>query len=248
MEVALVAVATLAGATLQSATGFGFALLLGPAVFAVFEPVDAIFVLLASGALLSFLVLFTERRAREAVTADLRLILGAAVPGMAGGLLILSALSKEPLQVLVGVGVLLAASLQLRASSSQTAPPTGHPTALRAGTGLLTGLLTTTTSTNGPPLVLLFQRLGYGPAQQRDSLAAAFLFLDLVGGIIVAPFLVNGDGVSAAALGAVAVCTVAGQQLGRGIFLRLDPQTFRAAGLILVTLAGLASIAAGVAG
>ena len=248
MEVALVAVATLAGASLQSATGFGFALLLGPAAFAVFDPGDAVFVLLVSGALLSFLILFAERRPRRARPQDMRLILAAAVPGMVGGLFILAALDKDPLQVLVGLGVLVAALLQARAVQSHAQPSPGHPAALRAGTGLLTGLLTTTTSTNGPPLVLLFQRLGYSPAEMRDSLAAAFLFLDLVGGVIFAPFLIAGEGVSAAALAAIAACTVVGQLLGRRIFVRLDPHTFRSAGLVLVTLAGLASIVAGLAG
>jgi uncharacterized membrane protein YfcA len=168
---------------------------------------------------------------------------------MFGGLFILGALNKEPLQILVGLGVLGAVALQARAVPAHATHPTSHPAALRAGTGLVTGILTTTTSTNGPPLVLLFQRLGYRPAEQRDSLAAAFLFLDLVGGILVAPFLINGgEGVSAAALAAIAAATIVGQQLGRRIFVRLDPAAFRSAGLVLVTVAGIASIVAGLAG
>ena len=248
MEVALVAVATLAGATLQSATGFGFALLLGPAAFAVFEPGDAIFVLLTSGALLSFLILFTERRQRETRPRDLRLVLLASVPGMFAGVFILAALETEPLQVLVGLGVLTAVALQLRNGQAEPSAGAAHSAGLSAATGLVAGVLTTTTSTNGPPLVLLFERLGYRPAEQRDSLAAAFLFFDFIGGVVFAPFLINGEGASAAALAAVAVCTVAGQQLGRRIFVRLDATTFRAAGIVLVALAGLASIVAGVAG
>ena len=245
MEVALVAIATLAGATLQSATGFGFALLLGPVAFAVFEPVDAVFILLTSGALLSFLVLFAEQRPREAQVHDLRPILAAAVVGMVGGVFVLAALKKDLLQVLVGVGVLLAVALQMRAAPTHAAPPPTHPGALHVGTGLVTGLLTTTTSTNGPPLVLLFQRLGYRPAEQRDSLASAFLFLDLIGAIIVVPLLLDSEGVSAAALLAIAACTFGGQELGRRIFVRLHPRAFRIAGLLLVTVAGLASIVAG---
>ena len=247
MEIALVAVATLVGATLQSATGFGFALLLGPAVFAAFDPSDAIFVLLVSGALLSFLVLFAERRKREVRSRDMGLVLAAAVPGMVGGVFILAALEKSPLQVLVGLGVLVAVAFQLRARPAQVSPP-AYPAALRAGTGFITGLLTTTTSTNGPPLVLLFQRLGYSPAELRDSLAGAFLVLDLLGVVVFGPFLINGEGVSGAAFAAIAACTIAGQVLGRRVFVRLDPGTFRTAGIVLVTLAGVASIVAGLAG
>ena len=245
MEVALVAVATLAGATLQSATGFGFALLLGPVAFAVFEPVDAVFILLTSGALLSFLVLFAEQRPHEARVSDLRPILAASVVGMVAGVFVLAALEKELLQVLVGLGVLLAVALQIRAAPAHADHRPAHPGALHLGTGLVTGLLTTTTSTNGPPLVLLFQHLGYRPAEQRDSLASAFLFLDLVGGIIVVPLLFDSEGVSAVTLLVIAAATVAGQRLGRRIFIRLHSHAFRLAGLVLVTLAGLASIAAG---
>ena len=57
LELILVAVGVMAGATLQSATGFGFALVAGPAVFAATEPAEAITVLLALGAVLNLLMM-----------------------------------------------------------------------------------------------------------------------------------------------------------------------------------------------
>ncbi len=47
--IALAAVAALVGAAVQSATGFGFALLLCPALFAVVDPYEAVTALLALG-------------------------------------------------------------------------------------------------------------------------------------------------------------------------------------------------------
>lgn len=244
---ALAALATLLGATLQSATGFGFALILGPALFAVFDPTEAISTLLILGAVLSVLILFGERRDREIRAADLRLVLFASVPGLIAGVFVLAVLAKSPLQVAVGVAVLCAVALQVRHDPAPaTAGSVSFP--LRGGTGLLVGLLTTTTSTNGPPLVLLFQRLGYTPAQQRDTLAAAFLFLDVLGVLAFVPLLANGEGLPLASIAVLVVLTVAGQVLGRRLFLRLDPAAFRTAGLILVTLAGIASVVAGFAG
>jgi uncharacterized protein len=53
----LAAVAALVGAAVQSATGFGFALVLSPALFAVMEPTEAVTALLLLGAVLNMLVL-----------------------------------------------------------------------------------------------------------------------------------------------------------------------------------------------
>ena len=61
---ALAALAALAGAFVQSATGFGFALVLSPALFAVLEPDEAVTTLLALGLALNVLVLFEHGRPR----------------------------------------------------------------------------------------------------------------------------------------------------------------------------------------
>ena len=53
----LAALAALLGAAVQSATGFGFALVLSPALFAVMEPTEAVTALLLLGAVLNVLVL-----------------------------------------------------------------------------------------------------------------------------------------------------------------------------------------------
>ena len=70
-EITLVALATFAGATLQSATGFGYALLAGPATFAVFEPAEAITVLLALGTVSNLLIMAGERRESAILRGEL---------------------------------------------------------------------------------------------------------------------------------------------------------------------------------
>ena len=59
---ALAAVAAFLGAFVQSTTGFGFALVLSPALFAVMDPVEAVMTLLVLGLALSLLVLFERGR------------------------------------------------------------------------------------------------------------------------------------------------------------------------------------------
>jgi uncharacterized membrane protein YfcA len=55
--VLLAAAATLAGAAVQSATGFGFALVASPALFAVLDPYEAVTAIAALGVALNVLVL-----------------------------------------------------------------------------------------------------------------------------------------------------------------------------------------------
>ena len=73
----LAAAAAFTGASVQSATGFGFALVLSPALFAVLEPFEAVWALLVLGLVLNLLVLRTARAGpgalgRPAAGADRR--------------------------------------------------------------------------------------------------------------------------------------------------------------------------------
>jgi uncharacterized protein len=245
--VALVAVATLAGSTLQSATSFGFALVLGPAIFAVFEPAEALTTLLVLGAVLNLLMLFTERRTRVIRGDRVTTLLLWALPGLAVGALILAALPKPTLQVAVGVAVVVAAAVQARGRTFAHARAVDDDPAWAAPVvGVTTGVLTTTTSTSGPPLVLWFQWLGLGPTELRDSLAAAFLALNALGVVALAAC---GGGIETrdpAFLAGLLILTALGHLAGRRLFDRLEPDLFRDAGLVLVVLAGVASVAAGI--
>ena len=117
----LAAIAALAGASCQAATGFGFALVLSPALFAVLEPTEAVATLLALGFALSVLVLIED--GGHADWRRLAPMLIAALPGMVAGLVLLAALSKQALQIAVGVAVICAAALQLSARRTRDGRP-----------------------------------------------------------------------------------------------------------------------------
>lgn len=230
----LAALAALAGAAVQAATGFGFALVLSPALFAVLDPAEAVTALLLLGAVLSVLVL---REGHEVSARLLAPLLLAALPGLALGALLLSALSKEALQVSVGLAVIAAAVWQLRH------PAAGRVPAIAAG--LASGALTTSISINGPPLVLWLEGRGVGPAEFRATLAAAFLALDIAG----AALLVSTEGsaaVDVGVLGPLCACVLGGYALGLVAFRRLDPDRFFSLVLVLVVCTGLASVLAGI--
>ena len=106
----LAAAAALVGASIQSATGFGFALVLSPALFAVMDPVEAVMTLIVLGLALSLLVLFERGRPEHVDWRALAPLLVWALPGLALGAVALTRLSKEVLQVVVGVAVIAAAA------------------------------------------------------------------------------------------------------------------------------------------
>jgi uncharacterized membrane protein YfcA len=238
---ALAAVAAFAGAAVQSATGFGFALVLSPALFAVMDPVEAVTALLVLGLALNMLVLFEGGRPEHVDWRALAPMLVAAVPGLAIGAVALTQLSKEVLQVAVGVAVIAAAGWQLRERARGHRP---LPPAAAWGAGFASGALTTSISVSGPPLVLWLEARGVRPEEFRASLAASFLALNLVGGVV----LLAAEGTGAFDAGAVAVLlalVVAGYALGAVAFRRVDRERFFTLVLALVAVTGVASVLAG---
>jgi uncharacterized membrane protein YfcA len=230
----LAVLAALAGAAVQSATGLGFALVLTPALFAVLEPAEAVTAVLLLGAALCALVLVESRRV---ATHGLRRLLPAAVPGLGLGLLVITAVSKAPLQVGVGVAVIGAAAWQLRHRAVVRVP------AMAAG--FVSGALTTSIGVNGPPLALWLESERVPPEVFRATLAAAFLILDIAGVALI----VSSQGLDTIDIGVVApllAAVGAGYALGAVGFRRLDAERFSTVVLVVVICTGIASVFAGI--
>ena len=245
----LAAAATLVGASVQSATGFGFALVLSPAMLAMLDPYEAVTALLLLGFALNLLLLFGDGGEPAAVRwRAVGPMLLAAVPGLGAGLLLLALVSKPALQLVVGAAVLAAAVVQARGVAARAPAAAAREPTLRSAcaVGLATGALTTSTTVSGPPIVLWLQSQGVSPAELRASLAASFLGLSVVGAALLAAggVLALEPAVVLPLLGITAV----GHLVGARVFRRLDPSRFRSAVLALVFAAGVASLVAGVVG
>ena len=231
----LAALAALVGAAVQSASGFGFALVLSPALFAVMEPAEAVTVLLALGAAQNVLVLLERHDARLSLLPPLIL---PALPGLALGAVILAALSRESLQIGVGVAVIAAGLWQLR----HRAPAARVPATVA---GFLSGVLTTSISISGPPLVLWLEAQELRPAEFRATLAAAFLALNVAGWAVLG---IAGDTtVDVSELLVLLGLVLVGHVLGAFGFRRLDHERFYRLVLALVLVTGAASVVAGLA-
>ena len=241
----LAAAAALVGASIQSATGFGFALVLSPALFAAFDPVEAVTSLLLLSLALNLLVLFEGGRPEHVDWRALTPMLVAALPGLAVGAVALALLSKEALQVAVGIAVILAAAWQLSRRSARD-PSASHralPPAAGWAAGFASGALTTSISVSGPPIVLWLEAHGVRPEEFRASLAASFLVLNLAGGAVL--LVAEGSTLDAEVVLPLLGLVAAGYALGTMAFRRLEGDRFFALALTLVACTGAASLAAG---
>src|SRR5215207_6413006 len=115
-------VAVAAGAALQSAVGFGFALVCAPLLFAALSPEEAVGLLVVLGLVVNLLTLVGERRRPAPSWADVVPVVAWSLPGSLAGVAILRSLDDVALQLLVTAGVLLALAVNLRRGTEGLAP------------------------------------------------------------------------------------------------------------------------------
>ena len=238
-------IAVLAGAALQSATGFGFALVAAPLLFAATEPERALGLLIVLALEVNLLTLATEGRRPEPLVRDTAWMLVWALPGLAVGLVALRSLDSTALQVAVTLGVF--ATLAARAVARRGAPPAREAAPAwwaAPAAGFASGALTTSTNTAGPPVVLYLLARGARPVETRDTLTVSFLGLSLLGIAALGVSGTRGAVPPAAALAALVPLAALGHLAGRPVFARLAEHRYEpvlTAVLIATALAGLAT-------
>ena len=110
--------------------------------------------------------------------------------------------------------------------------------------GLAAGFLTTSTSTNGPPLAIYLAARRMSPTVVRDTVSVLFFVLDLVG-LAALVAIVGFDPVTARAswLPVLAAVVVLGHRFGRKTFLLLPTALYNHAVRAVALAAGLATLA-----
>jgi len=160
-------IGVVAGAMLQAATGFGFSLVAAPLMFAAIGPEPAVVALMILGLEVNILTLATERRRPRPLWRETAVMLAWAAPGALAGVAVLRSLPAAAMQVAVTLGVV--GTLAARRVTS------AHLPAWLAG--LAAGALSTSTSTNGPPMLLHLLGRGAEPDRVRDTLSVCFIGL-----------------------------------------------------------------------
>jgi uncharacterized membrane protein YfcA len=228
MTTAIAVAAVCAGATIQSAIGFGYALVAAPVLAAVFGPEVAAPTLGVTALIGSGLLLAAEGRRPEILRREAAGLVAWSIPGMAVGALVLAFAPGDVLRLVVAASVLAAVALHfLRTHVVEREPATPLAT---AGVGAVSGAMSTSSGLNGPPMVLhLLGRAS--PTQTRDTLAAVFL---ATGVLSLAIFALSGTFEAAPPLLPLVAATAVGWAFGRRAVDRLRPHYER---LSLVVLA-----------
>jgi len=241
--------AVMAGAAVQSAIGFGFALVAAPLLYAAApSPEQAVGLMTVLGLEVNLLTLLAERRRPAPVWRDVAAVVAWSLPGALAGVAVLRALDDVALQLLVTAGVLVALALNLRtrraAGTASVAPVAWWARPLA---GVTSGALSTSTSTGGPPVALLLMARGLQPQVIRDTLTTSFVGFAFVAAAALALTATEDAVPDAGWLAAFVPLTAAGQLAGRPLFRRLAAgRSYERvlAGVLLVTVAvGLFSVA-----
>ena len=233
------AAAVLTGAAVQSATGFGFSLVAAPLMFAAFEPEEAVGLLMLLGVEVNLLTMATEGRRPRPLTSEAAVILACAVPGMIAGVAVLRTVDDVVLQVAVSAGVLITLLVRRLRPPAEAVPVWAAP-----AVGVSAGVLTTTTTTAGPPILVYLLGRGLPADRVRDTLTAVFLGLGLLGAGALAV-----TGTDAAipppltALALLAPLVAAGHVGGRPVFAHLQRRAYEP----VVTAVLLVAVATGLA-
>jgi len=166
-EIIVLLLAVGISAVVQNIVGFGFALLAVPLMVLAVDPHDAVVISTFLGLGSSTFQAFNGRR-----DAQWRLMMRLSVSALVGipfGLLVFNLVDERVLKACLAVGIFLAVLFLARR------PNLSHVgRGLDIGAGFLSGALSSSLSTNGPPLVFALQGRGLPIAQFRATISAIF--------------------------------------------------------------------------
>lgn len=231
-----IAVCVLVAGFAQSISGFGFALISVPLMSLMVDPRTSVVVATFIGAVASTVQAVAEREHVDRAAAT-RLAL-ASYLGMPVGLAAFMVFDERALRLTVGVAVLFAL-VTLVAGFRLPADRHRFDWAL----GMFSGVLATSTSTNGPPLVFVLQARGLTPEAFRATINVVFSVVNFGA---IALFVAAGKVTSGGLLGAAVAVPVLGgaMKLGYAVRGRLDASMFRVFVLVLLGISGLSALVA----
>jgi uncharacterized membrane protein YfcA len=220
-------------AAAQAVSGFGFALIGTPLVAVLVGPKEAVVGLTMIG-----LVLVAQLSLRGRGHVDrptVGVVTAAAIAGMPLGLVVLVLADDRVLTVVIAMAVIAFSLLLWRGARV----PAGRGTDVTAG--FAGGILSTSTGTSGPPIVIALSAKQLEPAVFRATISAIFL---VQGSVALALFAlgeqITRDVLSVALAGLPGV--LVGSIVGEHGFRRLDTPTFRRVVLGMLFLSGVVAL------
>ena len=230
-----IALIVLGASIIQALFGFGFGLISVPLmIFFVDLPIAVVTATAVST--VSCAIQWWESRAVEAREMSQRLVCSALI-GMPFGLWLLLNLDARLMKGVLGIVVLFGVFLSVKGFDLQRLPK-----AFDYAMGVVSGVLSTATSTNGPPLVFLLHARHFEPIDFRAVLNRVFTFLNFFTLVIFTlAGKMTGEAIRLALLSIPVMGT--GVFIGTRLRTKINPDHFRNLVIGLLTLSGLSAIA-----
>ncbi len=218
---AVIAVVLIAS-VLQRVSGFGFALV-ATSLLALAMPVSDAVVILSFVSIPSTALTWRQLRG-HADPSQLRRLIAWTLPGLPLGLIVHASVPDRPMRLILAVIISLAVALLVTGWKV----PVRHVALADAVAGFVSGMLNTSTGTNGPPLVFDLTSQGMAPDRLRATLSGVFAFsgvttvlLFAVEGSLDADAFVSGAGAVPFAIAGQLIGTQLSSRVGDAMFRRL---------------------------
>lgn len=225
---------------LQTATGFGYAIITAPLLALVLGPKDTVMLTMLTGLIIRLLMMKATKQ--DGSFTAIAPLITASVIGAIPGAYIMTMISNDGLKMFIGSVLLLAAA----ALWKNYQLPLKQNKLTEAIVGGVSGFLATTTSINGPPVIIYYlnSKAEENKSVFRGNLTRYFLLINIAS--IVISFLVGTLKINElwflilVSMPALYI----GFYLGEMFFHRINGATFRKASLIMVVISSIALIGA----
>ena len=231
--VAIVALATTA-AVIQALSGFGFALFIVPFLAMLIGPRDTVMLANLMSVVSSGSQAIVLRKSANRRTAG-TLMVGSLV-GMPLGLAVLLFLDADALKLMIAGMVIFFTMLLMRGFALHSVGRAGDLLA-----GLTSGVLNTSTSMSGPPVVLYLQGKGLAPLHFRATIATYFA----VASTIAVLLLILAGAAQPYVFAAFAIsmpAVLAGQRIGNLLFEYIEQALFRRLVYVILLVSGASAV------
>lgn len=239
LTAAYVFIAILFSAFLQTLTGFGYALAAAPLLAFAMNPKDVVMFVLFTGLVIKAILTYRTRHLGK--TSSIIPIFLASIAGALPGAFVLKFISDGALKIFIGI-VLVVVTIAM--SSNFTVNIKRHGLA-KTVVGLISGFLASTTSLNGPPVVMYYMN----EKEEKDALRANLARYFLLGNsasLVMSYFFgtLQVSNIAVYALISLPALGI-GFWLGDKVFDKMDASVFRRIGLAVISISGLVTLGTG---
>lgn len=225
---------------MQTATGFGYAIITAPLLALVLEPKETVMITMLTGLIIRLMMMKTTQHDGSFKAISPFII--ASLLGAILGAYVIRIISGDLLKLFIGLLLLIFTTILWKNFYF----PIKNHTFAKAIAGWFSGFLATTTSINGPPIILYYlnAKEEENKSVLRGNLTRYFLLINVAS--IIIPYFAGTLKMEELWLTTVMAIPALyiGFYLGEKFFHRINAEVFKKISLIMVFLSSLALIGA----